>query len=170
MMLFPFLLQIDPSILGGLVIEFGQKVFDMSIRTRARQMERLLKEPLNFWSRPCCGFSWRWTSSLFELLEVFLFHTVFFCFLQIKAYFTFEFSKGKPWSWSFVAFCTPFLRFALSFFSFMICTLISLFPCKIIYSLFKIFYEGKRGIQEYIPFSKITRESSPLFECNYSLH
>lgn len=43
-----FLLQIDPSILGGLVIEFGQKVFDMSIRTRARQMERLLKEPINF--------------------------------------------------------------------------------------------------------------------------
>jgi len=41
-------LQIDPSILGGLVIEFGQKVFDMSIRTRARQMERLLREPINF--------------------------------------------------------------------------------------------------------------------------
>ncbi|XP_055817843.1 ATP synthase subunit O, mitochondrial [Solanum dulcamara] len=40
--------KIDPSILGGLVIEFGQKVFDMSIRTRARQMERLLKEPINF--------------------------------------------------------------------------------------------------------------------------
>ncbi|KAJ8573563.1 hypothetical protein K7X08_010074 [Anisodus acutangulus] len=40
--------KIDPTILGGLVIEFGQKVFDMSIRTRARQMERLLKEPINF--------------------------------------------------------------------------------------------------------------------------
>lgn len=40
--------KIDPSILGGLVIEFGQKVFDMSIRTRARQMERLLREPINF--------------------------------------------------------------------------------------------------------------------------
>ncbi|GJS98614.1 ATP synthase subunit O, mitochondrial [Tanacetum coccineum] len=32
--------KIDPSILGGLVVEFGQKVFDMSIKTRARQMER----------------------------------------------------------------------------------------------------------------------------------
>ncbi|KAF8403827.1 hypothetical protein HHK36_011933 [Tetracentron sinense] len=30
---------IDPSILGGLVVEFGQKVFDMSIKTRVRQME-----------------------------------------------------------------------------------------------------------------------------------
>nr|P22778.1 RecName: Full=ATP synthase subunit O, mitochondrial; AltName: Full=Oligomycin sensitivity conferral protein; Short=OSCP; Flags: Precursor [Ipomoea batatas]AAA33388.1 F-1-ATPase delta subunit precursor (EC 3.6.1.3) [Ipomoea batatas]GMD62582.1 ATP synthase subunit O, mitochondrial-like [Ipomoea batatas] len=40
--------KIDPTILGGLVVEFGQKVFDMSIRTRARQMERFLREPLNF--------------------------------------------------------------------------------------------------------------------------
>ncbi|CAH9085561.1 unnamed protein product [Cuscuta epithymum] len=40
--------KIDPSILGGLVLEFGQKVFDMSIKTRARQMERFLREPLNF--------------------------------------------------------------------------------------------------------------------------
>ncbi|KAB1224739.1 ATP synthase subunit O, mitochondrial [Morella rubra] len=40
--------KIDPSILGGLVVEFGQKVFDMSIRTRARQMERFLREPVNF--------------------------------------------------------------------------------------------------------------------------
>ncbi|KAH9774492.1 ATP synthase subunit o [Citrus sinensis] len=31
---------VDPSILGGLVVEFGQKVFDMSIKSRARQMER----------------------------------------------------------------------------------------------------------------------------------
>lgn len=44
--------QIDPTILGGLVVEFGQKVFDMSIRTRARQMERFLREPLNFWLPP----------------------------------------------------------------------------------------------------------------------
>ncbi|KAJ0095659.1 hypothetical protein Patl1_17214 [Pistacia atlantica] len=34
--------KIDPSILGGLVVEFGQKVFDMSIKTRAQQMERFL--------------------------------------------------------------------------------------------------------------------------------
>uniref|UniRef100_A0A803LBZ3 Uncharacterized protein n=1 Tax=Chenopodium quinoa TaxID=63459 RepID=A0A803LBZ3_CHEQI len=39
--------KIDPSILGGLVVEFGQKVFDMSIRTRAKQMERFLREPVN---------------------------------------------------------------------------------------------------------------------------
>ncbi|XVF22961.1 hypothetical protein REPUB_Repub12eG0216000 [Reevesia pubescens] len=40
--------KIDPSILGGLVVEFGQKVFDMSIKTRAQQMERFLREPINF--------------------------------------------------------------------------------------------------------------------------
>ncbi|KAI5682095.1 hypothetical protein M9H77_03323 [Catharanthus roseus] len=40
--------KIDPSILGGLVVEFSQKVFDMSIRTRARQMERFLRDPINF--------------------------------------------------------------------------------------------------------------------------
>ncbi|PKA53864.1 ATP synthase subunit O, mitochondrial [Apostasia shenzhenica] len=40
--------KIDPTILGGLVIEFGQKVFDMSIKTRAKQMEKFLREPLNF--------------------------------------------------------------------------------------------------------------------------
>jgi len=39
--------KIDPTILGGLVVEFGQKVFDMSIKTRARQMERFLREPIN---------------------------------------------------------------------------------------------------------------------------
>ncbi|XP_022148716.1 ATP synthase subunit O, mitochondrial-like isoform X2 [Momordica charantia] len=39
--------KIDPSILGGLVVEFGEKVFDMSIKTRARQMERFLREPAN---------------------------------------------------------------------------------------------------------------------------
>ncbi|XP_047942244.1 ATP synthase subunit O, mitochondrial [Salvia hispanica] len=39
--------KIDPSILGGLVVEFSQKVFDMSIRTRAAQMERFLRQPLS---------------------------------------------------------------------------------------------------------------------------
>ncbi|XP_057978673.1 ATP synthase subunit O, mitochondrial [Malania oleifera] len=39
--------KIDPSILGGIVVEFGQKVFDMSIKTRAQQMERFLREPAN---------------------------------------------------------------------------------------------------------------------------
>ncbi|PQP96443.1 ATP synthase subunit O mitochondrial [Prunus yedoensis var. nudiflora] len=39
--------KIDPSILGGLVVEFDKKVFDMSIKTRARQMERYLREPAN---------------------------------------------------------------------------------------------------------------------------
>ncbi|KAL4311171.1 hypothetical protein GQ457_01G055130 [Hibiscus cannabinus] len=39
--------KIDPSILGGLVVEYGQKLFDMSIRTRARQMERFLREPID---------------------------------------------------------------------------------------------------------------------------
>ncbi|KAL9424409.1 hypothetical protein AB3S75_036317 [Citrus x aurantiifolia] len=40
--------KVDPSILGGLVVEFGQKVFDMSIKSRARQMERFLREPIHF--------------------------------------------------------------------------------------------------------------------------
>ncbi|KAL2330801.1 hypothetical protein Fmac_018382 [Flemingia macrophylla] len=39
--------KIDPSILGGLVLEFSQKVFDMSIKTRAQQMERVLREPIS---------------------------------------------------------------------------------------------------------------------------
>ncbi|XP_027342149.1 ATP synthase subunit O, mitochondrial [Abrus precatorius] len=39
--------KIDPSILGGLVLEFSQKVFDMSIKTRAQQMERMLRDPIN---------------------------------------------------------------------------------------------------------------------------
>ncbi|KAK4488615.1 hypothetical protein RD792_004383 [Penstemon davidsonii] len=39
--------KIDPHILGGLIVEFDQKVFDMSIRTRARQMERFLRQPIN---------------------------------------------------------------------------------------------------------------------------
>ncbi|KAI4389268.1 hypothetical protein MLD38_001508 [Melastoma candidum] len=38
--------KIDPSILGGLVVQFDRKVFDMSIRTRALQMERFLREPI----------------------------------------------------------------------------------------------------------------------------
>ncbi|KAL4586210.1 hypothetical protein LXL04_010842 [Taraxacum kok-saghyz] len=40
--------KIDGSILGGIVVEFGQKVFDMSIKTRAKQMERFLRDPINF--------------------------------------------------------------------------------------------------------------------------
>lgn len=47
-MIFSLLIfQIDPSILGGLVLEFSQKVFDMSIKTRAQQMERILREPVS---------------------------------------------------------------------------------------------------------------------------
>uniref|UniRef100_A0A5B6YWS5 ATP synthase subunit O n=1 Tax=Davidia involucrata TaxID=16924 RepID=A0A5B6YWS5_DAVIN len=42
--------KIDPSILGGIVVEFSQKVFDMSIKSRARQMERFLREPVNLGS------------------------------------------------------------------------------------------------------------------------
>jgi F-type H+-transporting ATPase subunit O len=30
------------------MIEFEQKLFDMSIRTRAKQMERFLREPVDF--------------------------------------------------------------------------------------------------------------------------
>lgn len=33
--------------MGGIVVEFNLKVFDMSIRTRALQMERFLREPVN---------------------------------------------------------------------------------------------------------------------------
>ncbi|XP_031488037.1 ATP synthase subunit O, mitochondrial [Nymphaea colorata] len=40
--------KIDQSILGGLVVEFGQKLFDMSIRTRAKQMEKFLRDPSIF--------------------------------------------------------------------------------------------------------------------------
>ncbi|ONK81342.1 uncharacterized protein A4U43_C01F28000 [Asparagus officinalis] len=40
--------KIDTSIMGGLVIEFGDKVFDMSIKTRAKQMEKFLRDPINF--------------------------------------------------------------------------------------------------------------------------
>ena len=50
-----FCWQIDPSIYGGLIVEFQQKVLDMSIRTRAQQMERLLREPVdlsNLWRLP----------------------------------------------------------------------------------------------------------------------
>lgn len=31
--------NIDPSILDGLVVEFGQKVFDMSVKTRVRFLQ-----------------------------------------------------------------------------------------------------------------------------------
>ncbi|PKU86926.1 ATP synthase subunit O, mitochondrial [Dendrobium catenatum] len=40
--------KIDPRILGGLVIEFDQKVLDMSIKTRAKQMEEFLRQPIHF--------------------------------------------------------------------------------------------------------------------------
>ncbi|ERN11793.1 ATP synthase subunit O, mitochondrial isoform X1 [Amborella trichopoda] len=40
--------KIDQSIMGGIVVEFAQKVFDMSIRTRAKQMEKFLRDPVNF--------------------------------------------------------------------------------------------------------------------------
>jgi|UniRef100_A0ACD5ZKU0 F-type H+-transporting ATPase subunit O len=39
--------KIDYSIMGGLVIEFGQRVFDMSIKTRAKQMEAFLRQPIH---------------------------------------------------------------------------------------------------------------------------
>ena len=53
--------QIDPSIYGGLIVEFQQKVLDMSIRTRAQQMERLLREPVdlsNLWVSPSKTCLW----------------------------------------------------------------------------------------------------------------
>lgn len=40
--------KIDPSILGGLIIDFEDKRFDISIKTRAAKMERLLYEPVDF--------------------------------------------------------------------------------------------------------------------------
>ncbi|KAJ4957933.1 hypothetical protein NE237_025044 [Protea cynaroides] len=39
---------IDPSIYGGLMVEYEQKVLDMSLKTRARQMEWFLRQPINF--------------------------------------------------------------------------------------------------------------------------
>ncbi|KAL6177776.1 hypothetical protein ACLB2K_049298 [Fragaria x ananassa] len=40
--------KIDPGILGGIVVEYQQKMVDMSIKTRARQMERYLRDPKNW--------------------------------------------------------------------------------------------------------------------------
>lgn len=40
--------KIDPNILGGIMVEFDQKLFDMSIRTRAQKFEMFLREPGNF--------------------------------------------------------------------------------------------------------------------------
>lgn len=40
--------KIDPSILGGLIIDFEDKRFDISIKTRVAKMERLLNEPVDF--------------------------------------------------------------------------------------------------------------------------
>ena len=37
--------KIDVGIMGGIVVEFQQKMVDMSIKTRARQMERYLQDP-----------------------------------------------------------------------------------------------------------------------------
>lgn len=36
--------KVDPAIIGGLVVEFGDKYIDLSIEKRIREMERLLKE------------------------------------------------------------------------------------------------------------------------------
>lgn len=41
-------LQIDPSILGGIIVEFDQKLLDASIKTKALEMEQFLREPGNF--------------------------------------------------------------------------------------------------------------------------
>ena len=40
--------KIDPGILGGLVVEFQQQMVDMSIKTRARQFERYLRDPIHW--------------------------------------------------------------------------------------------------------------------------
>lgn len=40
--------KIDPSLLGGLVVEFGNFMMDLSIKTRAKQMENYLREPIHF--------------------------------------------------------------------------------------------------------------------------
>ncbi|XP_078148801.1 delta subunit of Mt ATP synthase isoform X1 [Carex rostrata] len=41
--------KIDPSILGGVVVELGETVlYDMSIKTRVKQMEKILREPIDF--------------------------------------------------------------------------------------------------------------------------
>lgn len=44
-----FVWKIDPSILGGVVVELGETVlYDMSIKTRVKQMEKILREPIDF--------------------------------------------------------------------------------------------------------------------------
>jgi len=40
--------KIDPSILGGIIVEFDQKLLDASIKTKALEMEQFLREPGNF--------------------------------------------------------------------------------------------------------------------------
>ncbi|KAK1287678.1 hypothetical protein QJS10_CPB19g01065 [Acorus calamus] len=39
--------KIDPSILGGLVVQYGEKLFDFSIKRRAKEMEKFLRDPAN---------------------------------------------------------------------------------------------------------------------------
>ncbi|KAK1267260.1 hypothetical protein QJS04_geneDACA016382 [Acorus gramineus] len=39
--------KIDLSILGGLVVQYGEKLFDFSIKRRAKEMEKFLRDPAN---------------------------------------------------------------------------------------------------------------------------
>jgi F0F1-type ATP synthase delta subunit len=39
-------MQVDPNIIGGLVVEIGDKYVDMSIKTRVNKMTQMLLDPI----------------------------------------------------------------------------------------------------------------------------
>lgn len=38
------LLQVDPSIIGGMILEVGDKRVDLSIRTKVRKVQQIITE------------------------------------------------------------------------------------------------------------------------------
>ncbi|CBI26416.3 unnamed protein product, partial [Vitis vinifera] len=40
--------KLEQRLIPVFLVEFDQKMFDMSIKTRAREMERFLRDPINF--------------------------------------------------------------------------------------------------------------------------
>ena len=46
MMFYHFPLQLDPSIIGGMVVDLGDKFIDMSTQTKIRKIVQTLKETM----------------------------------------------------------------------------------------------------------------------------
>ncbi len=42
--LLSLLLQVDPSIIGGMILEVGDKRVDLSIRTKVRKVQQIITE------------------------------------------------------------------------------------------------------------------------------